>query len=809
MHTDPRFQLPSKKHVRTTLDHRFEHMLRDPDFVQKGTVDRYGRKLARDSGRRELRRFYRLDDGSEQEEEQRHGERGDDDVAVRRELARADAKLAKQRSYDPLREGGFLSSSSSSSSEETSSAEEDDAEDEAEQSVHVARAEAAKAGIPMGKPTTRLAAVNMDWDNIRAVDLMVVAASFVPPDGRILSVAIYPSDFGRERLRREERDGPPREIFAKGKGKDKDKAEQGREGSQDDVSSDFGVGSEKDDVEEEEEARMAEDLAPSDDAGDEDFDSQALRRYQLSRLRYYYAVLTCSSVAAAQALYDSLDGREYLSSANFFDLRFVPADVNLDDSAAHDRCDSLPSQARYCPNEFRTDALTHSKVRLTWDADDVARSEAQRRAFLKSKDRAKAKGRAAGAPDDDDADLRAYLGSSSSATTTDAPSDADSDAPNSKKDKAAALRAKLGLAAPSDRGPGSASAARSATADGPMQITFSAGLSAGPPRRHDHSVFENAPPPEPEPEPRAEPEPRHDETTVEKYVRKERERKARRRARTVAGREAGSGAQESDGSSSASALPKDPAQSRSADADPWDDPFFDSASDDAVPAKKPEKTEKKARKKAKRHGPDADADADADAAAAAAAAAAARERAELELLMLSDHADPAASPTVPTDAIAPADARHFDMAAIVRAEKAAAKTARKRQSRRDAAAAAAAQALGDAAAAAAPDTFRIDAADPRFAALYASPDFALDPTNPRFRPTAAMRALLDEGRRRKHAADGAAAPGPQPKKRKRTDADRELGLDRAEFVDDAAAAPDELRALAARVKARAKAGGAA
>lgn len=43
-----------------------------------------------------------------------------------------------------------------------------------------------KEDIPTGGVTSRLAAVNMDWDNIRAMDVMAVASSFTPSKGKVL-----------------------------------------------------------------------------------------------------------------------------------------------------------------------------------------------------------------------------------------------------------------------------------------------------------------------------------------------------------------------------------------------------------------------------------------------------------------------------------------------------------------------------------------------------------------------------------------------------------------------------------------------
>lgn len=53
----------------------------------------------------------------------------------------------------------------------------------------------------------RFAVCNMDWDRIRAVDILVLCSSFVPKGGSIESVTIYPSEYGKERMKKEDFSG--------------------------------------------------------------------------------------------------------------------------------------------------------------------------------------------------------------------------------------------------------------------------------------------------------------------------------------------------------------------------------------------------------------------------------------------------------------------------------------------------------------------------------------------------------------------------------------------------------------------------
>jgi hypothetical protein len=271
-------------------------------------VDRYGRKLPREEGKRLVKKFYRIEDEeteSENEEE-------------------SSSESSKEEEYDPARGIGVVSSSEDEESED----EEFDEED-AESAI-------IEEDIPKGNATSRLAAVNLDWDNIRAVDILAVLQSFIPvtSDQGIKKVSIYPSEFGKERMQKEALEGP---------------------------------------------ALFESKTYPTEESNsNRDVDTTSLRKYQLERLRYYYAVIECMSVSIANVLYKSLDGSELGATANLLDLRFIPEGMTFDDKPK-DEAISLPDD--YEPAEFVTDALQHSKPKLTWEAEDPARKRIVSEAF--------------------------------------------------------------------------------------------------------------------------------------------------------------------------------------------------------------------------------------------------------------------------------------------------------------------------------------------------------------------------------------------------------------------------------------------
>lgn len=673
--TDPRFRLPSKKNTKTKLDKRFAGMLNDKEFTDTARVDRYGRKLKSDTKKKALQRLYEAEEDEEEQDEDENEDDEDedeeqveieieDDDIIEKELRAADKKALK---YDPARGGGFSSSDDSDSDEDS----EDEEAEELDAEGDMQRLQDEHAEVEEGEVTKRIAVVNLDWDHVNSTDLFALFSSFLGEDpGKVIKVSVYPSEFGKERMQQEEVEGPPKALFKNGPKEDSSSSED-----------------------EDDDEKIRDELIQEGD--DQDFDSDALRSYQLSRLRYYYAVMECSSESAAQKIYEATDGTEYQSSSNFIDLRFVPDDVTFDDEP-RDVCTKVPET--YKPVEFVTTAMQSSKVKLTWDMhpEEATRKESIKRAFTGSR------------ADINENDLRAYLASDSEDSDAAIGDDDEEDgegegAPKlSKKELARKkMREALGLT--------EETTAR-ASKDGPvggMEITFTPALSENNKDKDDGE----------------------EETTIEKYKRKERERKDRRREKSRAKRvgEDDDDAEEDEGGMTATfgAGEEDLG---------FDDPFFTTEDPSAGASKSAVRKQERLKKREAR---------------LEAEEASKKERAKLAKVMAEDNNDGETAEHLD----------HFDMAEIMRAEKIRGKKGKAAKSKKNKDKLERASGLLQ-------DDFKMDVDDKRFQAVFDSHEYAIDPSNPKFKATGGMKQLLEEGRKKRRGDDNDAAPRKKTKGRK-------------------------------------------
>jgi len=98
----------------------------------------------------------------------------------------------------------------------------------------------------------------------------------------------------------------------------------------------------------------------------------ALRDYELSKLKYYFAIAVLDSISTSEAIYEALDGVELEHSSMTFDLRFVPDEADFTERTIRDKCTSTAT-ATYRPPDFMVNALQHTNVKCTWDEGDAER----------------------------------------------------------------------------------------------------------------------------------------------------------------------------------------------------------------------------------------------------------------------------------------------------------------------------------------------------------------------------------------------------------------------------------------------------
>ncbi|CAG8567071.1 4623_t:CDS:2 [Acaulospora colombiana] len=252
---DPRFERPKKKDVKITLDNRFAQLLKTKEFSESPKVDKYGRPISSDKTETELKRFYRLNSPSTDSLEEKADEQEPSPIGEESSKSSGSDNDNDSVVFDPARGKGVISSS-----------DEDDEDDE-ETRLEEFEEEGSDEQIRFGEKTHRFAVINLDWDNVKASDLMKLFSSFKIEGSIIKSVKIYPSQFGKERLEKEIIEGPPKEVFKSNDLSSRD----------DDVFPD------------DQEVISSESIKKSN--ADDDFDEELLRKYQLERLKYYHFVL--------------------------------------------------------------------------------------------------------------------------------------------------------------------------------------------------------------------------------------------------------------------------------------------------------------------------------------------------------------------------------------------------------------------------------------------------------------------------------------------------------------------------------------
>lgn len=337
VHSDPRFQKVPRNTSMVAIDSRFNRVLTDKSFFVSSSapLDKRGKPKKRNS-ETSLRHYYRIEEEKHKQEE----EEEEEEEAGKEIIYEDDEEVEEERKLGKL--GPVKSGLESSSESEVSESEDDesytttDTDEGEDEGVEEEEEEPqVQENIPeIERETRRLAVVNMDWRYVKAVDLYVVLSSFIPKDGQILSVAVYPSEFGLQRMKEEEVHGPV--------GLFDDENDEDNEDNEDEI------------------------------------DYEKLRAYETSKLRYYYAVVECDSSATADYLYKACDGVEFERSSNKLDLRFIPDSMEFK-HPPRDIATGAP--AGYEGLDFQTRALQHSRIQLSWDEDEPDRVKTLKRKF--------------------------------------------------------------------------------------------------------------------------------------------------------------------------------------------------------------------------------------------------------------------------------------------------------------------------------------------------------------------------------------------------------------------------------------------
>lgn len=347
---DPRFKPLFRKEHKVKVDKRFSRMFTDDDFSVISSKDPFGRKLVKKDEHLDL--LY---------------ENYEESDSVHNKLSKQEDKMLHDSTDS---EGSFQwegESDDSISDYETMNMNDLDVNNTSDSVWEDNPLN--KMGLAEGNETNRLALMGLDWDNINADDIYVVLYSFLSSsvivksgqsNPKLKKISVYPSKFGKERMDYESIKGP---VIGNGES----------------------IGS-----------KETTGLELSNEMSEEDY--EAVRKYQVEKSLYYYAVVECDSVDTAVKLYEELDGMEADFCIDSLEIRFIPDYIVDFQFEPISTSTSIP--AKYKQPECFTSALRHSKPTLTWDDTPIERVRFLRKKFtpeelLKS-------------------DFDAYLGSSSS-----------------------------------------------------------------------------------------------------------------------------------------------------------------------------------------------------------------------------------------------------------------------------------------------------------------------------------------------------------------------------------------------------------
>eukprot|EP01064_Diplonema_japonicum_P001080 TRINITY_DN10693_c0_g2_i1.p1 TRINITY_DN10693_c0_g2~~TRINITY_DN10693_c0_g2_i1.p1 ORF type:complete len:732 (+),score=285.83 TRINITY_DN10693_c0_g2_i1:41-2236(+) len=239
----------------------------------------------------------------------------------------------------------------------------------------------------------RLALRNCDWDNMDANHIYALMQSFTPMGGALINVKIFTSELGKEQLEREMTRGPNLWVKPGEEEEGEEEEEEGEEEGAELKPMSDDEGNDEDEEDEELEGFEQEDSKVRTEIGTdgERFSENRYRRYEIQRLKYFYAIVEFDGPETAAHVYRECDGTEIERSGTVFDLSFVPDEMDFEDEPK-DSCSQLVRGFK-ANTHFVTNALQNSRFAISWDQTDLKRKQAINALFT----------------EDNDDDLDAYL----------------------------------------------------------------------------------------------------------------------------------------------------------------------------------------------------------------------------------------------------------------------------------------------------------------------------------------------------------------------------------------------------------------
>ena len=399
----PQFRKQKSKDTKIELDSRFSTVLTDPKF-QLQTLDKYGRKQSKDAkylkqqaSKEKMSEFYTIksqEDGGPKLQAKNIDKRfALDEGAINQSLKESkdfkrpesDENENDNNEVDTVSRIAYLTALSRGeveiSSSEDEASEGDDESDEEESGNTTLDIKQENPGVLdpsyieditavldfTSNASPYLAVMNADWTHFRAVDIFAIISSFVP-NGAVLRVSVYPSNFGKERLKKEELFGPV-DVWKSDKRSNRN--ESSGDSEQEDSDDDNESNGDCIDNDEVGESRANNIIESVDDS---DFDPEKLRLYEASRLKYYFAVVEFANTQYTDIAYKEVDGMEFEHSSAALDLRIIPVEEIsnvVENRKLRDEATGVPSS--YNPPDFVVNALQQSTVQCTWDAGDKNR----------------------------------------------------------------------------------------------------------------------------------------------------------------------------------------------------------------------------------------------------------------------------------------------------------------------------------------------------------------------------------------------------------------------------------------------------